>query len=288
MIERAGSPERTERISKSKLRMHGIASFNGHTVDGSSVTIQAPSSGAFYAKGIFTTIAIYEGEPFRWDRHWNRIERDAAKLGIDLSDFPQTTTRAALNDLINENSIENARARITFFDESATALWPFESKRGTSMLITTAEFVNIPGNLKLTISPYLINSTSPLAGVKSNNYLEKIIAKDEAKHRNFDEAIQLNERGEVVSACMANVFWLKDGNMFTPSLETSCLPGTTREFVLENIGCKEVHGGIEELKSAEKIFLTSAGIGVVQVAEFEGRKMDLRDHPIMKLVPARR
>jgi 4-amino-4-deoxychorismate lyase len=123
--------------------------------------------------------------------------------------------------------------------------------------------------------------------VKSCNYLEKIIAKDEAKQRGFDEAIQLNERGDVASACMANVFWRRSGKLFTPSLETGCLPGTTREFVLENIDCDEVALGIEELRTADEIFLTSAGLGVVQVAEFDGRKVQRNEHAIMKLVPSR-
>jgi branched-subunit amino acid aminotransferase/4-amino-4-deoxychorismate lyase len=121
--------------------------------------------------------------------------------------------------------------------------------------------------------------------VKSCNYLEKILAKGEAKRRGFDEAIQLNERSEIVSACMANVIWQKHGRLFTPSLKTGCLGGTTREFVLENSDCDEVEVGLEELRSADEIFLTSAGIGIVQVAEFEGRKL-LRDkHPISRLLP---
>jgi branched-subunit amino acid aminotransferase/4-amino-4-deoxychorismate lyase len=86
---------------------------------------------------------------------------------------------------------------------------------------------------------------------------------------------------------MANIFWSRNGKLFTPSLETGCLPGTTREFVIENIDCEEVVVGIEELRSANEIFLTSAGIGVVQIAEFEGRELQRNDHTIMKLLPSR-
>jgi len=251
------------------------------------ITANAPSAGRLYGKGIFTTIAIYDRDPYLWDKHWKRIERDAAKVGIDLDEFPKAATRKALDELIEAKSLQNGRARITFFDESATALWPYETTRLTSMLITTADLNPVAENFKLTVSPHLINSTSPLAGVKSCNYLEKIVAKDEATQRGFDEAIQLNERGHITSACMGNVFWLKDERLSTPSLETGCLPGTTREFVIENIDCEEVVVGIEELRSANEIFLTSAGIGVVRIAEFEERELERRDHPIMKLLPSR-
>ena len=264
--------------------MHNFASFNGQLCDTSSPRIPAPASGGLYGKGIFTTIAIHEGGPFLWDKHWGRIERDAARLAIDLDEFPEAATQKALGDLTTTNSIQNGRARIAFFDESSTALWPYEAKRSTGLLIMTADFRPVAEKFKLTLSPHLINSTSPLAAVKSCNYLEKIIAKDESKRRGFDEAIQLNERGEISSGCMANVFWLKGGKLFTPSLETGCLQGTTREFVLENIDCEEAEVGIEELRSANEIFLTSAGIGVVQVAEFEGRQLQHDDHTIMKLL----
>jgi branched-chain amino acid aminotransferase len=267
--------------------MHTLASFNGRTVDASSPTIHATAAGAIYGKGIFTTLAIHERDPFLWDKHWNRIESDAAQLGIDLDEFPEATIRKTFEDLIEANAVRNGRARITFFDESATTLWPLETKRRTSMLIMTADFRPVAENFSLTISPHRTNSTSSLAGIKSCNYLEKIIAKDEAKKRRFDEAVRLNERGELTSACMANIFWLKDQKLYTPPLDTGCIPGTTRQFILENLDCKEIAAGVEVLRSADEIFLTSSGIGVVQAANIEGRNLNRERHPIIGVLPSR-
>jgi branched-subunit amino acid aminotransferase/4-amino-4-deoxychorismate lyase len=106
-----------------------------------------------------------------------------------------------------------------------------------------------------------------------------------AKARGFHEAIRINERGQVTSACMANVFWLKDEQLFTPAISTGCLPGTTREFVMENLQVNEVEAGIDGLKSADAIFLTSAGLGVVGVDEFDGRAMKRVEHDLLDLVP---
>ena len=111
------------------------------------------------------------------------------------------------------------------------------------------------------------------------------MAFEEAKSRGFDEALRPNERGEVSSACVANVFWLNDGELFTPSVKTGCLPGTTREFILENLECTEVETNMNALFIADEIFLTSAGIGVVQAAEFDGRVMQQQPHEILDLVP---
>ncbi|PYS98781.1 MAG: hypothetical protein DMF63_14415 [Acidobacteria bacterium] len=269
------------------MRTHRFASLNRRTVERSALNVPALASCALYGKGIFTTVAMHDYEPFMWDSHWRRLAANAQKVGIDLSEFGHDNVYGAFDDLVAQNCAGNGRVRITFFDESSTALWPYEAKQRTSMLITTADLLPVAENFKLAVSPHLINSTSPLAGVKSCNYLEKIIAKDEAKKRGFDEAIQLNERGEIASACMANVFWLKNGKLFTPSLRTGCLPGTTREFILENLECEEVEVGIEALKTADEIFLTSAGIGVVQVAGFDGREIQRSDHALLKLLPSR-
>jgi 4-amino-4-deoxychorismate lyase len=116
--------------------------------------------------------------------------------------------------------------------------------------------------MNLTVSPYRINSTSPIANTKSCNYLEKIIALEEAKNLGFDEAICLNEKDEISSAIMANIFWVKNNKIFTPSLETGCLAGTIREFLLENFEINEVKARLAEIENADEIFLSSSGIGL--------------------------
>ncbi len=248
--------------------MHQFVFFNNRPIPDSECKISAISSSSLYGKGIFTTIAIKEKKAFLWEKHWRRLNENAKKIGIDLSSFSEKFLAAALDDLIKKNEIENARARINFFDENSSKIWHFETESETSLLIMTDDLRQTPKNLRLTVSPYFVNSTSPLAGVKSCNYLENIFALEEAKKRGFDEAVRLNERGEIVSACVANIFWRKNGRLFTPSLKTGCLAGTTRESVLENEKGLETEENLETLKNADEIFLTSAGLGICKVFEF--------------------
>ena len=187
--------------------MHEFVFFNQHLISTSDSKIAAVSSAAFYGKGIFTTLAIRDKKAFLWEKHWRRLNDNALKVGVDLSEFSEDFLITALDGLIEKNEIENGRARITFFDERASNIWQFETNRKMSVLITTADLREVPENFRLAISPFLVNSTSPLAGVKSCNYLENILALEEAKRRGFDEAVRVNERGEIVSACMANIFW---------------------------------------------------------------------------------
>jgi len=247
--------------------------------------MNSSSASTLYGRGVFTTIAIFDSTPFLWDKHWRRLTENAAKLEIDVSQYNERSVVELLSAEIDAIGIRTGRARITFSDESPSSVWGGESEKKTSLSILVAKRREIPSNFKLTVSPHRINTTSPLVGIKSCNYLEPLMAFDDAKTRGFHEAIRLNERGEVVSGCMANLFWSKDGRLFTPSLKTGCLGGTTREFVLENLECEEVETEIEAIQSADAVFLTSAGIGVVEVREFEGKLNSESDHPILSVMP---
>jgi branched-chain amino acid aminotransferase len=258
--------------------------FNGTLRQNDRPFVHTLSSATLYGKGVFTTVAIHDRSPFLWDKHWRRLCSNAERLGINITEHRETSIRSSLKELIAVSEVVTGRARITFLDESASLIWPFKAERKTSLLITTAGLRTVPPTPRLTISPHKINSTSPLVGIKSCNYLDNILAYDEAQHRGFDEAVRVNERGEVTSACMANIFWLRDGQLFTPDLSTGCLPGTTREFVLENLECSEVKEPIDSLKEADAIFLTSAGLGVAAAGEFAKRGLTPIQHPVLELI----
>lgn len=244
--------------------MHKFVSFNQQIFPASETKLSAISSASLYGKGIFTTIAIYDSQPFLWEKHWARLLDNAFRieLGFDIS---EELVRTSLSEIISQNKVKNGRARLTFFDESAKGIWAIENNKTTSLLITTDDFRLVSDKLKLTVSPYGVNSISPLVNTKSCNYLENILAFEEANKRGFAEAIRLNEKGEVVSACLANIFWVKNDEFFTPSLKTGCLAGTTREFVLEKYKVFEVAEKLETLQNADAVFLTSAGLGIRQM-----------------------
>jgi 4-amino-4-deoxychorismate lyase len=116
---------------------------------------------------------------------------------------------------------------------------------------------------------------SPLAGVKSISSLERVLAWEEARARDFHESIMLNERGEVASTTRANIFWVKEGTVHTPSPATGAVGGVTRERIIALAGelaIPLVEGVYElnDLTDAEEVFLTSAdlGIGVVNTFDF--------------------
>lgn len=251
--------------------MNHLVSFNLRILPVEKSFISAVSSAALYGKSVFTSLAIYHGNPFLWEKHWRRLAENAEKLDVNLSGFDEETVKTALLQLIFQNKPDTARARLTFLDGSSGKLWNFAAPDKTNLLITTAALRQPKDELLLTISPFPVNSRSPLAGVKSGNYLENLLALEEARKRGFDEVVRLNEKDEIVSASMANIFWIKNEKIFTPALETGCLAGTTRAFLLENFAVSETVSGLREIAGADEIFLTSAGIGI-RPARFENGK----------------
>ena len=264
--------------------MHEFVSFNLKIQEAAGTKLPALSSAALYGKGIFTTIAIYGSEPFLWQKHWRRLRKDAARVGLELKEDFGAKLSAALADLIRVNKLTDARSRITLFDGSSSDLWNFETGEQTVSLIQTAKRHKIEKETALTVSPFAANSQSILAGVKSCNYLENVLALKEASARGYFEAARLNERRHISSACMGNLFWMKEDNLFTPSLKTGCLPGTTRELILDHYDVHEVEAPLTALDEASAIFLSSAGRGIVQIAEYQDRKLALNSHELTRLI----
>jgi 4-amino-4-deoxychorismate lyase len=238
------------------------------------------SSAMLYGRGVFTTVTIHNQKPFMWPRHWHRLSNHAQRLSVDCSELTEANLGNALKKLIAVNQVTNGRARVILLARSGRDIWKTrkESPRKTDVLILTGEAQKVPAaGMSLAVSPYRVNSMSPLTGIRSLNYLEQVLSWEEAQTRDFDEAVVLNERGEIVAATMANIFWLKEGTLHTPSLSTGAIAGITRSAVIE-LATKQfipVIEGVYELASlteADEIFLTSASLGVAQVTTFDFRR----------------
>jgi branched-subunit amino acid aminotransferase/4-amino-4-deoxychorismate lyase len=259
--------------------VHSRIILNNQLLEGERARLPAITPAALYGRGVFTTLALHNGRPFLWPEHWARLMAHADRAGVDRSSVDKEQTRAQLDHLIEANKVREGRARITLLSNAGRdGLWNLHGEseaQGTLLLIMTGE-AHLPSAdaLALTVSPYRINMLSPLTGVKSVNYLEHIIALEEARARDFHEAVMLNERGEIVSATMANIFWVKEGALHTPALSTGALAGTTRARILalaEELGVPLVEGVNElaQLGDADEIFLTSAGLGVAIATTFD-------------------
>ena len=269
----AASPEKPD--GRSLRGMHSHVVYNNRVVEASRVRLPPVTSAALQGRGVFTTLAVRRGRPFMWERHWGRLLEHADRARVDRREFEAEEARAALARLVEANNVTEARARVMLLGRAARGAWAHGAERATDLVIATAD-PRPPHEetMALTVSPYRLNTHSPLAGVKSVSYLEHVLAWEEARARDFDEAVVLNERGEVASATMSNIFWVKHGTVFTPPLAAGALAGTTRARVMElaeELAVPLVEGvyDLHDLGDAEEIFLTSAALGVALVTAFD-------------------
>lgn len=259
--------------------MHAIIYLNKSMVDAAKARVAPVSSAMLYGRGVFTTVAIHHDQSFLWSEHWARLVDHAGRLDISCRELNEKDVRIALQKLISVNRVANGRARVILLARSSRHVWPAKppGPRKTDLLIMTGEAQKIPAaGLSLAVSPFRLNSFSPLAGIKSLNYLDHVLSWEEAQARDFDEAVMLNERSEVVSATMANIFWVKDGTIHTPALSTGAIAGITRGCLIKLaqqhfIPLIEGVYEMSDLTDADEIFLTSGSLGVGIVTAFDFR-----------------
>jgi 4-amino-4-deoxychorismate lyase len=260
--------------------MHPVIYLNKTMVEATKARVAPVSSAMLYGRGVFTTVAIYNSQPFLWPSHWQRLAAHAKRLDIDHTGCTEKSVGDALRKLIAFNQVKEGRARVILLARSGRDIWKTKTPgaKKTDLLIMTGDSQKVSQNgLSLAVSPYRVNTFSPLSGIKSLNYLDHVLSWEEAQSRDFDEAVVLNERGEIVSATTANLFWAKNGTIHTPTLSTGALAGITRECVIDiaNKHFIPLLEGIYEmpdLTDADEIFLTSSSLGVAPVTTFDFRR----------------
>ena len=268
--------------------MNRLIYHNDQIIDAANSRIAPTAAGLLYGWGVFTTLRIYNGKTFGFDRHWKRLILHAERARIPVS-LDQKHVRRAIDKLIAANSVENGRARLTLL-KGDFGSWRADQSPETEFLIfTSSEAARPPADFALTISPYRILSTGLLAGVKQTAMLENLFALEEARSRGFNEAVLLNERGEMVSASAANIFWVQGDEVFTPSLGTGCVAGVTRHFIRQLTTRWKLHlveGSfpIQRLLDAREVFLTSTAREVTIVSSFDSREYNARQARIAKLL----
>jgi branched-subunit amino acid aminotransferase/4-amino-4-deoxychorismate lyase len=268
--------------------MDRLIYHNGAIVDAADARIAVTSAGLVYGWGVFTNLRIYDGAIFALERHWERLTRHAQAMQM-LVPISIDDVRQALNHLITANSTVNGRVRITLLKGDAGA-WKIAQGCESELLIFTSSEPARPNRaLAITLSPYRLLSHGRLAGIKRTAMLENLLALEEARSRGFSEAVMLNERGEIVGAATANIFWVEGGQLFTPSLATGCIAGVTRalvHLVAERMRLHIVEGGfpVQSLLNASEAFLTSTTREITPVASFDIKRYDADQARFTRLI----
>ncbi len=258
--------------------MAEIVYLNGAFVPKSEAKIPAMDYGFLYGYGLFETMRAYGGTVFRLDSHLARLKKSADRLGIAVEAAELSN---AVKGTLLKNRLKDARIRLTVSIGEGGMVPDPSSCTKTTVLVAAARYVPYPPEVyrkgfRLIVSSIRRNSQSPLPCMKTANYLENMLARQEAKAAGVDDALLLNEKGQIAEASASNFFLVSGNTLKTPPPESGILPGITRDVILElakQLGVKaiEADSHMEELSTADESFLTNSIIEVMPVISIDRR-----------------
>jgi branched-chain amino acid aminotransferase len=255
--------------------------IDGRLCRGDEATLSLFDRGARDGEGLFETLRVYDGRPFLWERHMERLVLSAAVLGFPVPASP-VALRAALDQVLAVSDLRDAVVRITVTRgipggrPTRTGAWldaePISGRRWRGTRAGAAAVV-------VSRRPFAPGS---LGAHKTTSRLAYHLASEEARVAGADEALLVTDAGEVLEGAASNVFAMTGGEVITPPLTAGILPGITREIVLRLCGTLGIPAHertltLAALRSATEMFLTNSVQEVVPVAALDGSAMAGRE-----------
>ena len=245
--------------------------LNGTLMAGDAAHIGHDDRGLTLGDGVFETIKAMAGRPDHVGLHLARLAAGAATLG-----FAPPYDAATLTDaLMRVADGKSCALRLTLTrGPMPRGVLPTGAAHPTT-LITAGKLPDrfLPARL-VVARVTRRNEHSPLSRIKSLNYLDSILARQEAEAAGFDDAIMLNTRGDVAEATAANVFLLIDGKLVTPPVADGALPGIARSLVLASGAASEATITASDLARTGSGFLTNS-LGMRQIARIGDQDLGL-------------
>ncbi|HUI56170.1 MAG TPA: aminotransferase class IV [Bryobacteraceae bacterium] len=261
--------------------LHRFVLHNDHIREVSDPALAPGQVGLLAGWGVFSTLRVKDGVLFAWERHWARITRDAAAMHVVIPGDPEKVRRRLL-ELVEANQALNATLRLVIVRNTG-GMWAGPSSgRDSDVIALTADSKDWGESVRLACVPNARHAACQFAGTKILSWAMNLTWVEAAQQRGLDEALLLNEHGQVSECTSANIFAANGGQVWTPPLSSGCLPGITREVLLG-----EVHvPGIQiaerdllpaDLESADEVFITSTTRDLLPVHEIEGKKIGRTD-----------
>ena len=240
--------------------------------------IGADDRGFLLGDGLFETVLWDGGALAALDAHAARLIAGCATMGLPPPD--PATLRIAAEKAVADAGLGNTRAavRLTWTAGSGGRGLNRPTTITPRLIASAAPSPKPTTPVRLIISSVRRNEGSPASRLKTLAYLDNVLARREATDAGADDALMLNNRGEIACASAANVFWFEGDTLVTPALDCGVLDGIMRAAVIaraHRLGweLREARANRRALEQASGLFLTNSLIGVRAVAAFDGAAM---------------
>jgi branched-chain amino acid aminotransferase len=263
--------------------------YNGSILPSGTPIITADNPGFRFGDGLFETIRIEEQQILLAAYHFDRLFAGAQLLGFDLAAFPsRNDLSAGILALCNKNGHGSmARVRLTIYRQEQGLFEPQNrvpayliqswslgeaGNSGTPNIGPSPKGMNKAG-LVLGLFPAGRKPCDAFANLKSNNYLIYSQAASYALREGWDDCLVLNGLDRIADSSISNLFYFRDGQLYTAPLTEGCVAGVMRRFLLEilpgtGISIMERAVAVADLLAADEIFLTNAIRGIRRVGRF--------------------
>ncbi len=256
--------------------------IDGAFYDKDEAKVSVFDHGLLYGDGVFEGIRAYNGRVFRLKEHLSRIEASAKAVYLEL---PQTLKKIeeAVIETVRQNRLRDAYIRLVVTRGMGDLGLDMRKCRGNASLIIIADKIELypqayyEKGLDLVVSTIRQRGPDQLpAQIKSLNYLANILARSEATRAGAHEAILLNHEGYVTECTGDNIFFVRDGRIFTPPVSAGILEGITRQAIIEicrddlNNPVVESLFTPAEIFRAQEVFLSGTGAEVIGAVKIDG------------------
>jgi branched-subunit amino acid aminotransferase/4-amino-4-deoxychorismate lyase len=251
--------------------------YNGNIFHRHETLLPVTNRGFRYGDAFFETMVMFNSKIPLLEFHWTRLEFSASVLSATLpSKFNAEKLHSLILDLAAVNDlVANARVRVQFFRAGEGLYLPEDDKLGYVITMDKIENTKfeLGEGLKAGIRDDCFKPVSMTSDLKTSNALLYILCSQFAKSEGWDELIMLNADAMVCEAIHSNVFLYKEGKFVTPNLESGCVNGVMRSYLIALqqglVEEREVH--IHELLDADEIILTNAVKGIQWIKEYGGK-----------------
>jgi branched-chain amino acid aminotransferase len=235
---------------------NSLASLDGEIMPASEAVIPVTDEGLIRGDGAFEVIRVYNGVPYAIDAHFARLARTGTniRLPIDLEAVRADSYRLLAQAGTGEDA-QLLRIMIT---------------RGGRRILLTEQMPPLPEEARLMSVTY--SPTRLLDGAKTLSYAANMLAGRLAKEQGYDEALLVTPHGRVLEAPTSSIFYVTDGELFTPPLDEHILASITRALVIAVSGAVERICTLEQLKAADEVFLASTVREVMAVSAIDDQR----------------
>jgi branched-chain amino acid aminotransferase len=255
--------------------------IDGEFFDEAEAKVSVFDHGLLYGDGVFEGIRFYNGRVFRMEAHLDRLWESGRSICLDVP-ISREAMDEALLETIRQNGLRDGYVRlIVTRGVGNLGLNPLHCRRPSVIIIASTialypEEVYRKGLTVVTVATRRMSASALNPAIKSLNYLNNVLARLEANLANADEALMLNDQGNIAECTADNVFIVKHGQIMTPPITAGALRGITRSVVFDiaaelKIKISEPELTRHDLYIADEAFLTGTAAEVIPMINVDGR-----------------